>query len=159
MTDIKAELDALFNWNPPPLSLAPTDEGGSRSKSTRPASFYDMHIANRLILKHIVHVKHLHKKIACVVDNKLRSIEEQGVTLPLPTAPFMTAAQCLGSLTALDTLMKRETSIQEFYRYPTSMYCVCVTSTLALHPTIWSSVLNWSMVPNHSGYAICDGSL
>jgi len=155
----KAELDALFNWNPPPLSLAPKEEGGSRSKYSRPASFYDMHFADRLILKHIVHVKHLHKKIACVVDNKLKSIEENGITLPPPTKGFHTEEERLEDLDLQNTQMKNETSVQLFYQCITVRFCVYVASTLALHPNIWSSVLDWSIVPCRSGYAICDGSL
>jgi hypothetical protein len=159
MTDIKAELDALFDWNPPPSQPFSNRRGWHPLQSYPTCSFYDMHIADRLILKRIVHVKHLHKKIACVVDEKLRSMEEKGTTLPPPTTPFITEERRLGSLAFVNTSMKRETSIQEFYSRTTSSFCVYVASTLAFHPKIWSSVLDWSVVPNHSGYAICDGSL
>jgi hypothetical protein len=155
------ELRSLFDWNPPPLKLAPADMGGSFSTKTRLPSFYDQHIAEDRICKHLVHIKHLHRKIAHVVDEKLVSLVNQGIVLPQPTLLNGFEGK-VGRDLAVDRAVKEikdEKGIQEFYKETTARFCGYVASTLTLHPHRWSTALHWSVSTVNRTEAICDGSL
>jgi hypothetical protein len=156
------ELEALFEWHPPPLKLAEVHMGGSRSKSSRPPSFYDKHIAPHLICKELVHVPNLHKKIASVVDQKLEALYDPYGQLMLP-APAPTDLYPTGLRDArsreMDDGIKDEKGVVEFYLRTTGEFCVRVASTIALHPSQWTTVLTWSASTSQRSHAICDGSL
>jgi hypothetical protein len=60
---------------------------------------------------------------------------------------------------ATDNPTQNELSIQAYYQNVTSEFCVSVASTLAIHPHIWQTVIEWVPVPIAQGDAVGDGSL
>jgi len=156
------QLYSLFEWHPPPLQLAPVSMGGSRTKSSRPASFYDKHLAPRLICRELVHIPNLHKKVASVVDQKIDELRgsDGRIALPPITSDVLTSKELRDEhVEELEHRMKDEKAVVEFYAKTTSYYCVRIASTIALHPTRWKSVLNWSASTSQRSKAVCDGSL
>lgn len=156
------QLYSLFEWHPPPLQLAPIRMGGSRSKSSRPPGFYDKHLAPDLICKELVHIPNLHKKVASVVDQKLDALRgpDGRIALPSITSDILTSKELRDEqVEELEHRMKDEKAVVEFYAKTTAAYCVRVASTIALHPSKWKSVLNWSASTSQRSKAICDGSL
>jgi hypothetical protein len=153
------ELNSLFAWNPPPLRLDPTGRHHIRldTESTRQAAFYDQHFAPNIICKQIVHAKNLHHKVAAVVDEKLQSYNDT-VTL-LPRSGIISTKLRDSEVEETEDMMKDEMSVVEFYSKTTTRYCLRIASTLALHPTTWSSLLSWSAVPCLGGRDIPGGSL
>lgn len=84
--DVYFELESFLSHTPPLLTLEKVSKGGSRAHACRKPTWYDLHLAPDLVLKHFVHVKHLHQKIAGFVDRRLEELKEQGIQ-PLPTDP------------------------------------------------------------------------
>jgi hypothetical protein len=159
-TAIMEDLEDLFAWNPQPFRLATKEMGGSFSTTTRDPSWYDMHLAPDRICRKIVHAKDLHRKVAAVVDEKLRVIRERGISLDPPSARGYTDKidrQLM--LRRTSNPAQNELSIQSYYSKLTSEFCVYVASTLALHPHIWRAVVEWSPTPFAQVDAVCDGSL
>jgi hypothetical protein len=157
---ILEDLEDLFSWNPPPFRLATVAMGGSISTSTREPSWYDKHLAPNRICKKIVHVKDLHRKIAAIVDEKLQTIHNRGIVLAPPTSRGYTDKEDRRlKITSTGNPAQNELSIQAYYHNVTSQFCVYVASTLALHPHIWRSVIEWYPVPIAQGDAVSDGSL
>jgi hypothetical protein len=149
------ELEALFSWNPPKLTLG---VDGSKSKATRKPSFYDKHLADGLILKHVKSLPTLLTAIANVVDTKLQDMQARN--LPLPSLDcFPTLEKRMFNLST--TVMKNESTVSEFYMLNTAIHCMKVASTLGLHPGSrrWVPMLQWSSTPSTGCYAIADGSL
>jgi hypothetical protein len=171
MSDIGAELESIFAWNPPVLHL---DRGRSnrryRSESEGYGSadveaylqttFYNTHLAPHLICQRLVHIKYLHKKIAVVVDEKLRHIRDQGIVLPPPDPrSFELRVGRDNVVNRTQKSYRDELGVQDFYLSITSRYCVYIASTLALHPGSWNSVLKWSGIPQIAENNLFGGSL
>lgn len=157
---ILEDLEDLFSWNPPLFRLATKQMGGSFSTSTREPGWYDKHLAPDRICKKVVHVKDLHRKVAAIVDEKLQSILERKITLgPITAISYMDKAARTRQMRRTGNPAQNELSIQVYYLTVTAAFCVCVASTLALHPHTWETVIEWSPVPIAQGDAVCDGSL
>jgi len=149
------ELEPLFSWNPPKLTFG---VDGSKSKATRKPSFYDKHLADGLILKHVKSLPTLLTAIANVVGTKLQDMQARN--LPLPSLDcFPTLEKRMFNLST--TVMKNESTVSEFYMLNTAIHCMQVASTLALHPGSrdWVPMLRWSSTASTGCYAIADGSL
>jgi hypothetical protein len=157
---IDQELEALFNWNPPPFLLA---ADASKSKHSRTPSFYNKHLRDNLILKEVMLLPSLHQDIAGVVDLTLSEIRNKGIQLPAKDPDDLFCTQ--KSRARLDYYanqpVKDEASVATFYSKTTVKYCAPVASTLALHPSApeWLRALEWHTVPSKSGYAIANGVL
>jgi hypothetical protein len=157
---ILEDLEDLFSWCPSPFRLATEARGGSLSTYTREPAWYDKHLAPDRICKKIVHVKDLHRKVAAVVDEKLQDIRSRGIVLDPPTARgYVDKEDRRLMLLMTGNPAQNELSIQSYYDKVTSNFCIRVASTLALHPQIWRSVVEWTPVPITQGDAVCDGSL
>lgn len=102
-------------------------------------------------------MENLHNNIAAVVDEKLRSYNND-VTLP-PQSGIVTKALRDSEVEETEDVMKDEMSVVEFYSKTTTRYCVRIASTIALHPATWSSLLSWSAIPCLGGRDIPGGSL
>jgi hypothetical protein len=154
------ELHSLFAWCPPPLKIDPAYKHYTHleTESSLRATFYDMHLAPDMICKRVIQVKNLHKTLAAIVDNKLQTIQESGVVLPPPDGIEPTSSRDK-VMREVENLMKDELSVVEFYGKTTTRYCVRIASSLALHPTIWSSLLHWSSAPCCGAKDIPGGSL
>jgi hypothetical protein len=157
-TDTLDELQSLFAWNPPPLKLHPGRQHiGLDTEDAREAAFYDKHFAPDIICKRIVHLTSLQNKVAAVVDKRLLSYDN-GI-MPPPRSGIISTKLRDNEVEDTENVMKDEMSVVEFYSKTTTRYCVRVASTLALHPEMWSSLLNWSAVPCLGGRDIPGGSL
>ena len=156
------ELESLFAWNPLLFSLATKKMGGSFSTNTRDPAWYDMHLAPDRICTRLVHVKDLHKRIAAVVDDKLRKIREDGITLePLTVMDFPRKAVRDMKSRHSKEAMKEEKCLQQYYCAYTAEFCLPIASTLTLAPSrLDASSIYWTMLyPLLTGDPICNGSL
>jgi hypothetical protein len=158
LPNISEELRKLFEWNPPVLHLSPTS---SKSTASRKPSFYDKLLDDEYILHQVRLLPSLAEDIAHTVDTALQSIDDRNIQLPAATMSFPTLATRLLIEASVDTGMKNEGSVAQFYGRTTATYCASVASMLALHPNIplWTSILSWTSTPSKSGYAIADGSI
>jgi hypothetical protein len=156
------ELEALFKWNPPRLELA---VDASKSKYSRPPSFYDKHLSENLILKEVKVLRSLQQAIADVVDRTLSSIQQNNIALPpakiTANGDFVTEDKRRHVDYLENRPVRNKKSVANFYLKTTANYCVAVASTLALHPSTddWYNMLQWDDVPSRSGYALADGVL
>ncbi|KAK2463017.1 hypothetical protein APHAL10511_004974, partial [Amanita phalloides] len=152
------EIQALFNWNPPPLKLL--ERQTRRSTTSRGPSFYDRHLSDNLVLKRVVRFPSLVTQLATNVDDALAAASK---TLPQTLGYFVTADERKLNKERLNTSVEDEKEVANFYDRTTGTYCACVASALALHPTAsfseWRSLLLWTQSPRFSGYAIADGIL
>jgi hypothetical protein len=144
---ILEDLEDLFSWNPPPIRLATKEMGGSFSTRTRDPGWYDKHLALNRICKRIVHVKDLRRKVAAIVDDKLKTILDRNITLEPPTAPAYMRKAARELRIVRSNPAQNELSIQTYYLQMTAAFCVHVASALALHPHTWESVIEWCLVP------------
>lgn len=129
------------------------------NRTTRPASFYDKHLADHLILRRVKLLDSLAESIAGVVDEAIKDARNHG-SLP-PADPVLTE-NYIQSLTKRSRVyVSGEAGVAEYYSNLTARFCLPVASTLALNPTLgeWVSLLNWTREPNAAGWAIADGSL
>jgi hypothetical protein len=133
--DIIQDLEHLFAWSPPAhifVSPHETDKYADDNSSREPA-FYDMHLAPNRICKRVVHVRNLHKKVAHVVEERLRAIRNRAISFQPPTAPgFVSKGRRdakLDPVTAGSPMVNRK-SIEEYYLTITSEFCAPVASSL-----------------------------
>ena len=150
-----------------------------KSKNTRPASFYDKHLAPHLILKHVKYLGSLVAAIAGTVDKAIEDAytkAQEKSSLKSTGHPSHEALQKLPRNMKGDLLPKtvvqrrgkdvprgvlREDGVAEYY-FRTTEYLLPIASTLRLHPFFpeWTSIiLRWTKEANHAGWAIADGAL
>jgi hypothetical protein len=139
----------------------PRHTGGKNKKNrtTRPASFYDKHLALHLILQRVKLLDSLVDSITGTVDKAIKDALSHG---PLPPADSTPTEKSIISLTTRSRIhVLGEEGVAEYYKDLTARFCLPVASTLALHPTLgeWASLLSWTREPNAAGWAIADGAL
>ena len=161
-------LATLSNANPPSTSSTVTTANTSltarrnQSRNTRVAAFYDKHLADHLILKH---VRRLDSLVGSLVGTVDKAIKEAYIKGPLPptdgSGSLTTQGQIKARTLDIRTKVLREDGVAEYYNNLTANFCLPVASTLALHPSYheWRSRLTWTKEPNKAGYAIADGVL
>ena len=157
----KEEADVIFAaQEPPDTTVAAFRFRTTTIGSSRPAAFYDRHLAPHLILERVVCFGKLVSIMANTVD---QAIQDAVTKRPLPKG--------LGMLQVERTIKHqvrglypntnyRENGIAEAYKQASS-YCLPVASTLAIHPSSedWDSILNWTTDGNLGRWAIADGVL
>jgi hypothetical protein len=154
----------VLNWNPPALTQPPPSPGKNARTSnntigySRPAAFYDKHIASHLILKHIVHLDSLVSAIGSAVHQAINDADH-----PLPRKDH--------TLTSVEVIEEEDTGgfrephhelgVGTVYLNFTAKYCAPIASTLAIHPsfTAWRSVITWQFDQKEARWAIADGAL
>jgi len=150
----RREIEALFDWNPPPLTSAPR-----KSTTTRLPAFYDKHFDKRLVLRHVKRLPSLVQDLAINVDSALLAASE---SLP-PPVHEITAAHRNFRVRENCNVVRNKQGVAEYYQQTTAQFCARVASTLALHPQAstsgWGSLLVWSQSNRSSHYAIMDGEL
>ena len=128
--------------------------------TTRQAAFYDKHLAPQLILERVVYFDTLISTIANTVD---QAIQDAVTKRPLPShAGALPPERVIKEQVFQDDRIKyRETGVSETYLRYTSVYCLPIASTLALHPSSesWTSILNWTTDGKLGRWAIADGVL
>src|SRR5258707_9736742 len=171
--------DARFvlAWNPPqfypeeeedvnlhtrePPDTAPSALRTTTIGSSRPAAFYDRHLAPHLILERVVIFDTLVSTMASTVD---QAIQEVVTKHPLPKNADMLLSENQINYQVWDLLEPtkyRESGIVETYSKHTATYCLPIASTLAIHPSskYWGSVLHWPTDGRTGRWAVTDGVL
>jgi hypothetical protein len=150
----------------PPTTSMPRSTTTGRSpqkfnKSTRPAYFYDKHLAQTLVLKHVKLLDSLVDDLAGTVDKTIKDMSEKGIELPSHVGVLRPWQLIKGQTAISTTRVSREIGVAENYKDLTASFCLPVASTLALHPssTDWSSLLRWTMEVTNTQFAIADGAL
>jgi hypothetical protein len=150
---------------PPSSSTGPTANTSLTARpnqNTRPASFYDKHLADHLIL---MHVRRLDSLVGSLVGTVDKAIKDAYLKGPLPPTgglgSLTTKAQMETRTLDARTAVQGENGVAEYYKDLTANFCLPVASTLALHPSYheWRSRLSWTKEPNKAGWAIADGVL
>jgi hypothetical protein len=154
---IDPDLQALLDWVPRRLTKAPE---GSASKASRKPSFYDKHLSDRVVLKHVKLMDSLVYDIATNVDRILDEVRRNGDRLP-PYAEEMSAKQLFKSHMSKKTEMVNELAVTQLYMATTATYCTPAASLLAFYPRLktWTPVLFWTMASSNRHFAITDGTL
>jgi hypothetical protein len=128
---------------------------------TRPASFYDKHLADKLVLKRVKVLDTLAVDLAETVDKAIKDAYKNGIQLPSEQGMLYTRGhmKTKTSYTLMD--FQREDGVAEHYKDLTASFCLPVASTLALHPTLpeWASLLAWTKEVSMAKFAIADGAL
>jgi hypothetical protein len=154
--EICQELNDFFSWNPPRLIRAPLPPGKKESTKTPQPAFFDKHLSDRLLLKHVKRLPSLVRDIANTVDN---AIATRRIPLPPAGNSILTSEQRKDDLAQIPHKVVDEKSVAIYYDKTAGRWCPRVASTLAFPSTRWTSVIMWSQSGNYSGYAIADGML
>jgi hypothetical protein len=163
--------DAQFvlAWNPPKLTdgredgpnLPPNTAHTAAVGYTRPAAFYDRHLASHLILQRVVCLDTLVSAMASTVDQAIKNAVAKR-PLPKDTDLLLSEKVIKHQVRGLFRRTKRhETGIGETYSKHAATYCLPIASTLAIHPSgeQWDSILNWTTDVGIGQWAIADGAL
>jgi hypothetical protein len=165
--------DAQFvlDWNPPESTagqleeanpnLPPSTAHATAIGYTRPAAFYDRHLAPHLILERVVCFDSLVSTLASTVDQTIRDAVTKR-PLPKDTGILMPEKLIKNTVRALFRRTKwHEIGVTEAYYSHAVMYCLPLASTLAIHPSSehWDSILNWTTDVRTGGWAFADGVL
>jgi hypothetical protein len=151
--------------NPPTTIPGRTTTALSTAKRinqyTRPASFYDKHLAESLVLKHVKLVESLVDNLAGTVDKTIKDAYQKGIKLPSKQGELLTGEYIESHTASMSTLVLREEGVAEYYDHLTATFCLPVASTLALHPSSphWASLLRWTRQVFNARFAIADGAL
>jgi len=157
VSEVLREIEGLFRWNPPPLSLPEAPK--KNRTTTRPPAFYDKHFNGRLTLQHVKRLPSLVQALATNVDRKLSAAEKTLPSRPMDASrAFRETAGKLVSRIAPD-----EKGVANYYNQTTPLYCLEIAPTLVLHPKAsmseWQPLLLWTQSVTSTGYAISDGEL
>ncbi|KII83382.1 hypothetical protein PLICRDRAFT_180464 [Plicaturopsis crispa FD-325 SS-3] len=159
--DVYKELEEFLSRSPPVLTLEKESRGGSRAHACRKPSWYDLHLGPEYTLKHFVHVKHLHEKIARFVDERLEFLKANNIQL-LPAHALNVVDLSELQESRIDdkpTAMKNEAEVVQYLKDVTIDYTLTIASVLALHPQKWGSLLYFSPVPQNNKFIAADGSI
>jgi hypothetical protein len=126
-----------------------------------PASFYDKHLAESLVLKHVKLVESLVDDLAGTVDKTIKDAYQKGIKLPSKQGTLYTREHIEIRTGCTPRLVLSEVGIEEYYNGLTTSFCLPVASTLALHPSSphWASLLHWTTEVWRAQFAIADGAL
>jgi hypothetical protein len=178
---VPEEVQFVLDWNPPrliPRSIPaqktnlnwPTREppdtaqSGMRTASTigysRPAAFYDMHLASHLTLERVVYLNTLVSDMASTVDQAIQDAATKGF-LPKSKALLPSAQVIKYRVANYRWKPHHELGVAEAYAMHAAQNSLPIASTLAIHPSSqeWGSVLGWTRDPGAGRWAIADGVL
>jgi hypothetical protein len=150
----------------PPTSIPGPTRTATNNRSrmntgTRPASFYDKHLADKLVLKHVKVLDTLVVDLAGTVEKAIKDAYQKGIQLPLEQGMLWTRGHIKTQTTYTEADFLREDGVAEHYNNLTASFCLPVASTLAIHPsfTAWASLLRWTKEVSMAKFAIADGAL
>src|SRR5216684_2332012 len=174
---VPKEVQFVLDWNPPQIIPArdatptwPTREPpdtarpGLRTTSTagysRPAAFYDMHLASHLTLERVVYLNTLVSNMESTVDQAIQVAATKRF-LPKDSDSLQSAKIIKRRVNTHAWMAHYESGVSETYLMHTAEYCHPIASTLAIHPSSqeWDSVLAWSTESTVGRWAIADGAL
>jgi hypothetical protein len=164
---IPEKVQFVLDWNPPLLTAreptpgSPSNTAQARNAAigySRPAAFYDKHLASHLTLEHVVYLDTLVSAMGRTVD---QAIQDASNTLPrntrlLPTPEMITDYDLWGDWSPYD-----ETGVANIYSTNIARHCQPIASTLAVHPSseTWRTVIAWCVDQKGARWASADGVL
>ena len=164
------EAQFVLDWNPPqftteqkarpnlpPTSMTYTTDIGY----SRPAAFYDRHLAPHLILERVVYFDALVSTMANTVDQAIRDAVTKR---PLLKDTGILMSEKLIKLQVRAFFRRttyHERGVVEDYLWHAALYCLPLASTLAIHPSSehWDSILYWTSDGKMARWASEDGVL
>ena len=169
--DVPEEVQFVLNWNPPRLiagleadrnrDLLPNTARPSVTPGySRPAAFYDRHLASHLILEHVVCLDTLVSAMARTVDKAIEDAVNKG-SLPKDKGLLLPARVIERLVGSSNRKPYHELGVAEIYGRQTAEYCRPIVSTLAVHPSsrTWGRVLDWTVDQKDARWAIAEGAL
>jgi hypothetical protein len=155
--EICQELNDLFSWNPPPFIRGEAPPRKNESTKTHPPAFFDKHLSDRLLLKHVKRLPSLVCDIANAVDN---AIATRRIQLPPAEKRLLTPEGRQIALNDIPPEMEDANAVARYYDKTAGAWCARVASTLAFNSALdWDCVIKWSQSGKFSGYEIADGML
>jgi hypothetical protein len=158
--------DTTSKAAPPPTTISAKTGETVKSrkrehKTTRPAGFYDKHLAKHLVLKHVKSLGSLVDCVVGIVDKAIKDAYTKGPLPPNGSGGLVTKGIIQNFTRRAKTIRRREEGVTEYYKDLTTTFCLPIASTLALYPTWheWTSLLSWTRDPDQAGWAIADGVL
>lgn len=163
---VPEEVQFVLDWNPPLLATrqeasdlpVPQDTAHNTIWYTRPAAFYDKHLASHLILKHVVYLDTLVSAMESTVD---QAIQDASNVLPKNSGALPTPPMIRDDVIWSNWSPYNELGVAEIYSAHTARYCQPIASTLAIHPSSekWRTSITWSVDRKEVRWAIADGEL
>lgn len=159
----------ILDWNPPQMEIGrhavanltqPPPSNAARVGCTRQAAFYDKHLASHLLLERLVSLDALVSTMASTVDQAIQDLVTKN--------PIHRSAGLLSTVERIEAqvawsewTMFHESGVADAYSKHTSVYCLPIASTLAIHPSSrdWGSALVWTPDQMEARWAIADGVL
>jgi hypothetical protein len=158
--------DTTSKAAPPPTTISAntgeTIKSGKREhETTRPAGFYDKHLAKHLVLKQVKTLGSLVDSLVGIVDKAIKDAYAKGPLPPNRSGSLRTKGQIQNLTKRAKTTLRREEGVTEYYQLLTATFCLPIASTLALYPTLheWTSLLGWTLDSDQAGWAFADGVL
>jgi len=165
--EMPKDVQFILDWKPPLMTARQEANPTQKPRNThtigysRPAAFYDKHLAPHLILKRVICLGSIVSTMGNTVDQAIQVAVTKGAFPPknegvLPTAEFIQAQVVWSEWT-----LYHEIGVAEVYRMHTAMYCRALASTLAIHPSSreWGAALVWTADQKDARWAIADGVL
>lgn len=115
-------------WNPPPI-VPPKDS--KVSNGTRPPSFWDLHLHERLILKEVIYLPSLLDTLAALVDEALAKLDDNNFDLSSPEWQFKFPSPDKIRKAVPDDLAS-ETAVVDYYKMTTASMCCSLAGILEL---------------------------
>jgi len=146
-------LSAFFQLKPVPYVEG---ENASKSKSTRPPKFFDLHLHEPLQLKTVVVSEELTQRFSSICDQKVRAFDAKVINAPGSASvifPVLTAAEAISKK---KVVVNSETCIVGDHSTRTAAFCTEVASKL-LFGLEMPDVLTWEKTDRTAEQALPDG--
>jgi len=159
---VPKKVQFVLDWNPQVLTARGKNTARNPIGYTRPAAFYDKHLASHLVLERVVYLDTLVSAMGSTVDQAIQDAINKGF-LPKDAGPLDTVKAMERNdytenwATSLDSKLR----VAEIYLKHAARYCPPIASTLVIHPSFrkWHSVLMWCRDQNVARWAVADGVL
>ena len=128
------EVEFVLGWNPQVLTT------GGKEKThigyTRPAAFYDKHLASHLVLERVVYLDTLVSAMGSTVDQAIQDAINKGF-LPKYAGSLDTVEAMERVDYSANWKARHELGVTDSYSNHAARYCHPIASTLAIHPALW----------------------
>src|SRR5713101_1457556 len=170
---VPEEVQFIFDWKPPKKMKpgqeadpdyqprAPTGERKTTIGYTRPAAFYDKHLAPHLVLQHVIHLDTLVSAMESAVDQAIQDARDKHFLPKNGGGVLPSMLQINANDESSDWAPLRELGVAEHYSRHAARYCCPLASTLAIHPSSedWYTALIWTTDVKEGRWTIADGAL
>jgi hypothetical protein len=171
--NVPEEVQFVLNWNPPRFTARRDSEANanfppntartiitSNIGYSRPAAFYDKHLASHLILERVVCLDTLVSAMASTVDQTIEDAISKHL-LPKSNEFLQSARMIERYVSRVEWTPYHESGVAEISSKRVSEFCMPIASTLAIHPSSreWDAALVWTIDQTDARWAIADGVL